>query len=68
MVLTRQRQELLDLNTMIEVRSATTGKTRLDQLKVWIEVDDYNKVTGDIFTRMGVLHRKDLEFKKGTTW
>ncbi len=62
----RQRQDLLDFNSFIEVRSAITGKTRLDQLKVWLEVDDVIGTDG-IATRAGIWHRDDLDFLDGGT-
>ncbi len=61
----KQRQELLDFNTFIEARNGL-GRVRQEQLKVWLEVEDYDEKTGDVYTRAGIFNKKDLQFRGGT--
>lgn len=58
----RQKPELLHFNMFIEARSPITGKVRKDQLKVWLEVEDYDAATGSVLTRAGIWQKEDLEF------
>jgi hypothetical protein len=58
----KQKQLLLSNHAFIEVKSLITGRTRQDQLKVWLEVEDYDQAAGEVYTRAGIWHRDDLEF------
>jgi hypothetical protein len=61
-----QRQELLDSNIFIEAKNGN-DVLRQDQLKVWLEVEDYNQQTGEVTNRAGTWRKEDLEFfKRGT--
>lgn len=57
----KQRDYLLHFNCFITARSLS-GRVRKDQLKVWLEVEDYDPVLREVTTRAGVWQQNDLDF------
>lgn len=58
----RQKSVLLKNHIFIYAKSPITERFRQDQLKVWLEVEDYNEARGEVYTRAGIWQHSDLEF------